>query len=76
MVFASESNQEILILIHKDSRNIWDLIVAVGNEDEYIRHDYIFTDAYHGYKLIGMIGNSEFFGNKPDWFDGNLNYEL
>ncbi len=52
MVFSD--GEETLVLQSKDNRNIWDCEVITGNSDEYIRHDYIFTDKHAGYKLVGF----------------------
>lgn len=66
MVFSNGS--EILTLIEKDNRNIWTVDVQNGAQDEYIRHDYIFTDKSHGYELIGFNIEGQIFGEIPDYY--------
>ena len=59
MVFQNENEGETLVLIKCDSRNIWEVGIDTGKSDEYLRHDYIFTDERHGYSFVGfMIDNT------------------
>lgn len=77
MVFSTADGSDLIQLVYKDSRNIWNVSVLNGDKNEYIRHDYIFTDRSHGYRLIGFNPSDSYneddimkWDNETD-FDGD-----
>ena len=52
MIFSN--GDEYIQLLRRGTNNIWECYTP-NNEDEYIRHDYIFTEHQHGFLLIAII---------------------
>lgn len=54
MVFTN--GDEYIQLLRIGTNNIWECYTP-NNEEEYIRHDYIFTNPEHGFDLIAIVDN-------------------
>lgn len=68
MIFGNKSINELLVLVRKDNTNTWECEYLSGDDpEEYVRHDYIFTDASHGFELVGFkYENKTFFFDMSD----------